>query len=218
MKFIKTKNIFALGITISFVFFLTFLNVNAQEETSSSSTDSQDRSQQLGERIENREENKEARVETRQEFRTERQGALQKIRQERILNLSANISNRMDAAIVRLGTITNRLESRIQKISDSGKNTEAASAKLNEAKTLINEAKAKIVNIDTLVYEATTSNEPHYLWQNVRQTYKEVSQLIRTGRVALQETIALLKISLNEIPNGDSGTSTEDITNTSTEE
>ena len=57
-------------------------------------------------------------------------------RQNRVLNLSANISNRMEGAIARLATINERLGSRIEKLTAAGIDTNAATAKLKESNDL----------------------------------------------------------------------------------
>ena len=75
--------------------------------------------QALEERVELRQENRAEvqttrteeraeRVEVRQEVRSERREALKDAQQKRILNLSANISNRMEAAIGRIEIIIER--------------------------------------------------------------------------------------------------------------
>lgn len=148
-----------------------------------------------------------------QNLRPERTGSLNEVRQARILNLAANISNRMEAAITRLINITKRLNSRIEKQTALGINTNAATNKLVEANNLLTQASINLSNIDTLVYNATTSSEPRSSWQNVRTVYTETAQLIRRAHLALRDTIALLK---NPTANNDQSTTTES-TSTTTE-
>jgi len=141
------------------------------------------------ERVEERTE----RIETRQAVRADRQAALTEIRQQRILNLSANISNRMEAAIARLFSVIERLETRIMKMKETGLDTTAAEAKLREAAEHVASARALLSNIDALVYNATTSEQPLTNWEGVRATYQEAAKLIRAGHQSLRETIALLQ-------------------------
>ncbi len=135
----------------------------------------------------------EERQEERAELRDQRQSVLSGVRQQRVLNLSANISNRMEAAIDRLFNIVGRLEQRIFKLNSEGINTEAASAKLREAAQQLASARARLGNIDTLVTEATTSQEPKTAWQTVRTVYQQTGTEILASHQALRETISLLK-------------------------
>lgn len=147
------------------------------------------------EAIEIRQETRAGNTEARQEVRAERAGALAEVRQKRVLNLSANISNRMEAAIARLFIISERLSARIEKLTAAGIETTAASSKLREANVYLTQARANLANIDNLVYGATTSPEPRVGWQNVRTVYAETARLIRSAHLAIRETIVLLKVA-----------------------
>jgi len=151
------------------------------------------RQEERAELIENQREIQTERVETRQDLRTVRQAALSQVRQERVINLAANISNRMEAAVARLFAIIERLETRIEKQKQAGQDTAETEAKLREAAGYIASARASLVNIDTLVYNAATSERPFGNWQEVRSTYQEAARLIRTSHQTLRETIVLLK-------------------------
>lgn len=129
------------------------------------------------------------------ELSTERQTTLQDSRQKRIINLSANISNRMEAAIARLSNIANRLEVRIEKMNEMGFNTDGAAIKLTEAKNSISNATATLSNIDTLVFAATTSARPVSEWIKLREVYLEAGTQIRIVQQQLREVISLLKQS-----------------------
>jgi hypothetical protein len=133
----------------------------------------------------------------RVELRSERRAALTEVRQKRIINLAANLSNRMDASTERLFSIISRLETRIQKLEQNGVVTDAAEDKLREAAQAIAEAKSLLGDIDTLVYSATTSEAPQADWQNLRTHYQTIATKIREAHALLRETIALLKIAVN---------------------
>ncbi len=119
--------------------------------------------------------------------------ALTKVRQTRILNLSANISNRMDTAVMRLSNISLRLEQRIIKVEEGGLEAGLAREKLLSANELLAFARLKLRDIDTLVNEATFSTKPRNDWQAVRERYREASSLIRQAHFALRESIMFLK-------------------------
>ncbi len=225
------------GLILTF-FLLSFLVVFAQENTEGSVVDSveteeststrpdremiqnrqdniETRQEERAEAVEERQEARTGAIEERQATRNERQIALTEIRQQRILNLSANLSNRMESAIERLFNIVDRLEERIAKIKQTGVNTDLAEAKLREAAQLLAEARARLANIDNLVFSATTATEPKSEWQVVRQIYIDCGNIIRRSHQALRDTIALLKSAIadaegnrNSAPESNSNQST----------
>jgi hypothetical protein len=144
-----------------------------------------------------RQEQRTERIEARQDIRTERQTALTEIRQTRILNLSANISNRMDAAIARLYAIVGRLETRIQKLTEAGFDTTTAATEVREAAEYLANAQVLMGEMDTLVFSATTSQAPLSAWNEVRSTYAEVARLIRASHQSLRDSITLIKTALS---------------------
>lgn len=147
---------------------------------------------------ENRAENQAA----RQALTTERQSVLSQIRQQRITNLAANISNRMDAAITRLFSIIDRLETRIVTLTQRGVDTAAAEAALQRASLSLAEAQSLMSDIDTLVYQATTSEQPAADWQPLKEHYRTVAGLIRTTHTELRAVIAALKTSVQSNSTG----------------
>jgi len=160
--------------------------------------------QALEERVELRQENRAEvqttrteeraeRVEVRQEVRSERREALKDAQQKRILNLSANISNRMEAAIGRIEIIIERFNQRITKLKALGIDTASAEVKISESTRLLVEARAKLAGIDTTVFNATTSNDPRFDWQNVKTIYRETAALIKASHQSLREALVLLK-------------------------
>ena len=157
----------------------------------------------------------------RAESREERRGALATFRQERVINLAANISNRMDAATERLYNIIGRLETRIEKLRVAGYDTAAAEAKLREASATLAKATTAPADIDTLVYNATTGDQPRTAWQTVRDRYKTVAELIRKTHSEMRETVALMKTALSgtaaEVNTESRGDGTETISTTSAE-
>jgi hypothetical protein len=140
---------------------------------------------------------KQEKQEQRVQLREDKQIALQEGRQKRIINLSANISNRMEAAIARFFDIVARLEQRISKIKETGIDTTESETKLREATASLAVARTKLNNIDSLVIEATTSVTPITKWNRLRETYLDAGKLIRTSQQQLREAISLLKTSPN---------------------
>ncbi len=186
-------------ISLFLLTFFIFVSADAQEPAT---TTTEARPESVGTRTESPETiltqeqaSTSASMPKQQTIRSERQAALQEIRQKRVFNLSANISNRMEAAITRLYDIVARFEQRIAKLKVTGVDTAATETKIREASRALAEARTTLHNIDTLVYDATTSTEPQNNWVGVRTTYQEAGQYIRTSHQALREAIALLKIA-----------------------
>lgn len=152
----------------------------------------------------------------RQELRTERQAVLRAELQQRVLNLSANISNRMEAAISRIFNIIDRLEIRITKLREAGINTTASESKLREASQLLAEARQTLSSIDESVYDATTSTEPQNRWQEVRQIYQTAGSQIRQSHQALRDCVALLKTAVATAQNNPSADLPNESNSTST--
>lgn len=159
---------------------------------------------------------RESAEEAREELRAERHGTLSEIRQQRIINLAANISNRMDAAVDRLYAIVARLESRITKIAASGIDTSEATRNLQQAAASLATAKSLLSTIDERVSEATFSEEPLAKWSELRQYYQDIGQEVRAAHTALRATVAALKAALatttpgvSEAVRNDTSTGTE---------
>jgi exonuclease VII small subunit len=132
----------------------------------------------------------------RQEIQTniaERQATLQKNAQQRITNLAANISNRMEAAIRRIENVILRLESRIEKLRAQGVATEEASRALAAARTDIERARQTLATIDTDVRAAVTSNDPRTTWERVRAIYQTTHGFIRSAHQNIRIAIDALK-------------------------
>ncbi len=199
-----TSKQFISSLGIIFTLFFSYVLIAQAEEATSTQTGTTTKEKGLGQFPKASTSTKnttstEARTpEQRQELRQEQQSALRETIQQRIINLSANMSNRMEAAIERFYNIIGRLESRIGKLKQTGVDTAIVETKLREATQLLAEAKTKLNNIDNLVYSATTSTQPKSDWKIVRETYLETGRLIRASHQALRETVALLKTAVSE--------------------
>lgn len=147
-------------------------------------------------RAEERTDAREIRQETRQEVLTERREALTELRQQRIRNLAANLSNRLEAAISRLFQIVERTESRLLKLEATGVDVSTAKASLRRASASLTEAKSLMANIDVRVNAATTSNTPHLAWQPIKEQYAKVAELIRQAHRELRQALAEAKNAL----------------------
>jgi exonuclease VII small subunit len=178
MRIVIKKEIIA---SILALIVFSFGTVALAEETTENATNTE----RNGEAVEGRE--------VRQELREERQTTLQEIRQQRIINLAANLSNRLEAAISRFYNIVGRLEQRINKLKSAGINTAEAEGRLREAAQNLAAARATLKDIDLKVTAATASSQPQADWKEVRETYLATAALVRLSHQQLRETVALLK-------------------------
>ncbi len=113
--------------------------------------------------------------------------------QERLTNLAANISNRLEGLADRLENISLRLDRRIKKLEATGYNVAEAQTSLTAAKQSLQEARTSLSTIDKDVYDALRSPDPLTEWKTVRSTYIEARDSLRRSHTHLRETIASLK-------------------------
>jgi hypothetical protein len=129
----------------------------------------------------------------RRDLTNVRQQALDTVRQQRVINLSANISNRMEAVIERLTNIIDRLETRMSTLRATGVNTTAAEAELQNAALKLANARQLLSTIDIDVYGAATAANPYTTWLTVRSKYQNAGSEVRAAYQSLRTIIALLR-------------------------
>lgn len=117
---------------------------------------------------------------------------------ERVTNLSANVSNTVEARADRLENIAARLESRLIKEAENGVVIDASFAKLEEARAHIAEAANLLVDIDFRVATAIQSPTPLEGWQALAPVYTESNQALIEARADLTETINLMRSAPTE--------------------
>lgn len=116
---------------------------------------------------------------------------LQKIAQNRLLNLAANMSNRMDSAVLRLQNVINRLTSRLDKMAGSGGEVTRAKTELALAQTKLDEAKRALASIDVEVNAFIGSATPRENWANLKKTYLSTRDAIVASHQSILATINL---------------------------
>jgi hypothetical protein len=99
---------------------------------------------------------------------------LSPVAQTRITNLTANISNRLDAHLRRLDNVTSRLDSRIGKLNAEGKDTALAASSLNSAKADLDTARNMLATIDSEVATFVGSETPYERWRSLKATYSNI--------------------------------------------
>jgi DNA repair ATPase RecN len=128
--------------------------------------------------------------------------------QERIINLSANMSNRIEAMEERLSRISTRLESRLSIMTAAGNNTQAAAQQLAEANQRLSEVRVRLTTIDADVINAVTAENPVARIIELQRSYRTMATTLRNVHTELVATLNLLKQS-NSTPVLEADTNTE---------
>jgi chromosome segregation ATPase len=113
--------------------------------------------------------------------------------QKRVTNLSANISNTLDATIVRLTNIVLRMQSRMRIIEQEGKDISNQRTQLEAAKKELERLRATLRTIDTDVAKVTSSEKPQQEWLRVRKTFVDASTNLQQVKQTLQEALNAMK-------------------------
>ncbi len=116
---------------------------------------------------------------------------LRKVAQTRLLNLAANMSNRMEGVVKRLQNVADRLASRLTKMEAQGNDVTSARAELALAQQKINEANQNLTTIDTEVNAFIGSATPRENWQNLKTTYLHTRTAIIAAHQSILATINL---------------------------
>lgn len=130
---------------------------------------------------------------TRSENRANIRAELDERARERITNLAANVSNRMDAAAARMQNIIDRLESRIDKLAASGLDTAEASAALASAQTSIDAAVGELASIDVTVASTISAESPRAAWAETKATYTAIRSQLRTAHNEMKASVQALR-------------------------
>lgn len=113
--------------------------------------------------------------------------------QERIVNLAANMSNRIDAVITRMQNIADRIATRIDKLTGADVDTVTATSALASAQLSIDAAREAMVGIDTEVAIAVGAADPRTSWQTVAGTYTEVRDHLKTAHAEIKASVTALQ-------------------------
>ena len=124
---------------------------------------------------------------------TGKPGTLTNIRQTRIINLAANISNRIDASIRRLTNIADRLESRMRKLDARGIDTTDAATHVAQARQTLARLTERMSSIDQAVYDSVTSQTPRDTWQQVKPIFQNAATDLPSAHAALRAAVAALQ-------------------------
>lgn len=111
---------------------------------------------------------------------------LSAIAQQRITNLAANMSNRMESVARRMEQVSIRIDSRIKKLAYEGTDTSDAAASLLTAQTALKDFRTSFADIDTQVGNFVRSAQPRESWSSLRTTYIQAKENLVEAHIALK--------------------------------
>lgn len=149
----------------------------------------------------------------RQELRTERKSEVTRVSNERILNLSRNVTNRLTSALARMSKISERIETRITKLESLGVDTTEGKAKLTEAMDLIATTQSALTTA-TGGEMALTGDNPKEAFQALRAQFMSIRDSVKQIHGLLREVVSLLK---EAVRSGELGTGVSDAVRENTE-
>ena len=99
--------------------------------------------------------------------------------QERVINLAANMTNRMEAMVKRMQQINGRIQSRAEQVNDQPEAMERVMKGVSAINSLLNEANRFLASIDSDIHAVATAEAPGKQWQSVRAQYLDIKQKLR---------------------------------------
>jgi|AntRauTorcE11897_2_1112592.scaffolds.fasta_scaffold09060_3 hypothetical protein len=209
-NFMKTlSNIFISHLILLILFGGAALALAQSEEVESEETPSSESVETSGENADTEETSEEqagsdtsqsAQGESQAERQETRRANLDEQARQRITNLAALMSNRIEAVIARMANITSRLDSRIQKMEDRGLDVTEAQLTLDSARLSLEEAELSISNIDQLVSNTVGAEDVRVAWQEIKALFINVRDQLKTAQLELRNTVS----ALNSAPAVDS--------------
>lgn len=128
----------------------------------------------------------------RSEAREEKRVALKKEFQDRMVNLSQNVTKRLSITADRFANIALRIETRVSKLKATGTDTKEIERKLFEAKSTLQMTRDIIAGFGS-VAEAVGSDSPRTSFAIIRAQFDEARVSLRKTHALLFETVGLLR-------------------------
>jgi hypothetical protein len=130
--------------------------------------------------------------------------------QTRAINLAANMSNKLDAAILRFETISTRLQSRIIKMETDGYNMALIWPHLSAVNKNMEQARLLMGGMPSIA-ELVASENPKAEWAAARGKFLEVKAELQSAKQSLMLTITEMKAAAAKGPQaGPDGTPAAD--------
>ena len=140
-----------------------------------------------------RQENQEMREEVQVERQETRRANLNDQSRQRITNLAALMSNRIEAALVRMLNISTRLDSRIDKMAAEGLEVTKAESSLASANLSLEAVRESISTIDSQVAAVVGAEDVRVAWQNLKTIFTDSRDQLKTAQMELRNTVSALK-------------------------
>lgn len=118
------------------------------------------------------------------------------LQQKRVINLSANISNKLDATSIRLTNILLRMASRVRIMEQEGKDVAVLKTQLDNATKELEATKATLHHIDADVAKVTSSEKPQQEWLVLRKTFTDTNINLQQIKRSLQEVLTAMKVAV----------------------
>lgn len=113
---------------------------------------------------------------------------------DRVMNLFANVTARIEAAIARLENIASRIESRASKIDAAGGDTTVARAHIDEARRAMNDAREALTSAKATSLESIVdAQSPLELFSGLRSKVVTVREALIRARQALMDAVKALE-------------------------
>lgn len=113
--------------------------------------------------------------------------------QKRVANLSANISNTLDATSVRLSNILLRIASRVRSMEQEGKEVTSVKTNIENITTQLQTIRTTLHHIDADVAKVTSSEKPQQEWLTLRKTFTDTNINLQQVKQSLQEVLTTIK-------------------------
>ncbi len=123
----------------------------------------------------------------------ERRSGLKLAVQDRIVNLSQNVTGKMRAAVNRMEQIIGRIDARTTLLKGQNIDTVAIESSVQSAKNSLAFAKNKLPLIDAFVIEQVSSENPAESFKNIKSEFAAIRDAIRNTHNILIFTVSLLK-------------------------
>lgn len=123
--------------------------------------------------------------------------------QDRIVNLTHNVTGKMGAAVARMEQIIGRLEARVQIEKARGVDTAEVERAIESAKNSLQFAKNKLPVLNAFVIEGVSSADPEPAFTDVKSELISIRDAIRNAHSILLHALSTLK---EAVVASDSGT------------
>ena len=136
------------------------------------------------------------------------EAALTASEQDRLVNLGANISNRIDATVFRLEQIRDRMQKRLPQLGLEAELASDITKRLERIDPFLSEIRSSMNTIDADMQSVAQAENPKARWRDVRVRYLSSKQNLREVRDMLVNAFLLMEDPSSFSPEPAAATST----------